>query len=132
MVAVLVGVVFAFVVVIGLVVMIVVGVVSVRRFPGRGFGVDVVFGGMVLDSVAVMVMVFVGGRLGGVDAVHDLADLQDGLGAVRLVGELQAGAVLLHHRRVGGGAAAAESGQGCSEGGEDASVEDAGHAELGG
>jgi hypothetical protein len=68
-----------------------------RGRPGSLLGfrfIDVVFGGVVLDAVAVVVVVFVGSQILGVEAVHGLADFEDGLGAVGFVGELEAAAVL--------------------------------------
>jgi hypothetical protein len=49
---------------------------------------------MVLNAVAVVVVVFVGRHVLRVEAVHGLADFQDGLGAVGFLGELEAAAVL--------------------------------------
>lgn len=73
-------------------------VISVVFLSGMLFGgVIVIFGGVILDAIAVVVMVVVSG---GLLAEHHLAQFQNRLGAVRFLLQQQGGAVLRH---LGGG-----------------------------
>jgi hypothetical protein len=99
---------------------------------GRGFGgVNVVLGGVVLDAVAVVIVILVSGQVLGVEAIHDLADFEDGLGAIGFLGELQAAAVLGDDGGVDFGLAAA-CGEEERKSRKDASKSHAGHEGLGG